>query len=208
MTEAFTDEVKQQLVIAGAIVAGKGATPSDVSAEVKRIAGYLNPNSEVQRAFAQLDKEAENTVKSAGFIGTIIGYGKEETSNRGLVMFRSSVSSHTPEGKEHLRTDFLEEGGPASALMRSIQGTKADPEKGIAAVSGLVGHKVRVSFDLVKKNDGSGQTVRVLRSITDSGVDPEYNIDNPDFQPAYYTDVKKQEQAQKLRFFPRVPVAA
>jgi len=208
MSETLSDEVKQQLVIAGAIVAGKGAAPGEVADEVKRIAGYLNPNSEVQRAFVQLDKEAANTVSSAGFIATVIGFAKEASSNRGVVMFRSGVTTHTPEAKEHLRTDFLEEGGAATALMRLIAGVKGDPEKGIEAVPGLIGHKVQVSFDRVKKSDGSGHTVRVLRSVTDRGVDPEYDATKAEYQPVYYKDNDKKRMAEKLTFYPRVAVAA
>jgi len=189
MSETISDEVKQQLVIAGAIVAGKGATAGEVADEVKRIAGFLNPNSDVQRAFAQLDKEAANTVSSAGFIATVIGYAKEEKSNRGVVMFRSSVTQHTPEAKEHLRTDFLDDGGPVSTMMNSVKA--------------LVGHKVQVSFDRVKKSDGSGHTVRVLKSIVDRGIDPEFDASKPEFHPVYYTDADKKRLAEKLDFFPR-----
>ena len=200
MSETFSDEVKQQIVIAAATVAGKDATPGDVATQVTRIAGYLNPNSEVQRAFANIDKQAADTVKSSGFVATIIGYAKEENSNRGVVMFHSAVTTHTPEAKEHLRTDFLDE-ADAKNLMISIQGNKP------AGVEGLVGHKVGVSFDLVKKSDGSGQTVRVLRSITDRGVDPEYDFAKPEYQP-FYKDPEKAKFVQKITFHPRVPVAA
>lgn len=194
MSETLSDEVKQQIVIAAAIVAGKDAAAGDVTKQVERITGYLNPNSEVQRAFANIDKQAANTVKSSGFLGTIIGFAKEETSNRGVVMFRTGVTQHTPEAKEHLRTDFLDDGGPVSQLMNKIR-------------TDLVGHKVQVSFDLVKKNDGSGQTVRVLRSVTDRGVDPEYDAAKPEFQP-FYEDAQKARGLSKVTFFPRVPVAA
>lgn len=195
MSEALSDEVKQQIVIAAATVAGKDATPGDVATQVTRIAGYLDPNSEVQRAFANLDKLAADTVKSSGFVATVIGFAKEETSNRGVVLFHSAVTKHTPEAKEHLRTDFLDDGGPVSQLMNKVR-------------KELVGHKVGVSFDLIKKSDGSGHTVRVLRSITDRGVDPEYDASKPEFQPVFYTDTDRARSTSKLSFFPRVAVPA
>lgn len=206
MSEAFSDEVKQQIVIAAATVAGKDATPGDVATQVTRIAGYLNPNSEVQRAFANIDKRAEQTASSAGFVATIIGFAKEETSNRGVVLFHSSVTTHTPEAKEFLRTEILEPGGSAVSLMRAIQGNK-DPEKG-PLVESLIGHKVSVSFDRVKKTDGSGHTVRVLQSITDRGADPEYDFSKPEYQPVFYTDEAKAKSMSKNTFHPRVTVAA
>ena len=194
MSETLSDEVKQQIVIAAATVAGKDATAGDVATQVTRIAGYLNPNSEVQRAFAQMDKDAENTVKSSGFVATVIGFAKEETSNRGVVLFHSAVTTHTPEAKEFLRTDFLDDGGPVSQMMNKVR-------------TELIGHKVGVSFDLVKKTDGSGHTVRVLRSVTDRGVDPEYDATKAEYQPAFYTDTQKAQATSKLTFFPRVPAA-
>lgn len=192
MSETLSAEVKQQIVIAAATVAGASATPAAVAAQVTRIAGYLHPNSEVQRAFAQIDKDAENTVKSSGFNATVIGYAKEEASKRGVVMFRSGVSTHTPEAKEHLRTDHLDGDGPVSAMMKDVQ-------------SHLVGHKARVSFDLVKKSDGSGHTVRVLRSLVDLGVDPEYDFNKPEYQPVYFTDSDKARSVTKLAFRPMAP---
>jgi hypothetical protein len=194
MSESFTDETKQSLIIAASIVAGPNASSADVAKHVQRIGGYLNPASDVQRAFVQMDKDAAATVKTSGFIGTIIGFAKEETSKRGVVMFHTSVTTHTPEAKEHLRTDFLDDGGPVSDMMNAVK-------------DGLVGHKVQVQFDLVKKNDGSGHSVRVLRSITDRGVDPEYNANDSAYQP-FYVDGQKANSIAKLTMFPRVPVAA
>lgn len=195
MSDTFTDETKQQIVLTAATIAGATATPGDVAAQVTRIASYLNPNSEVQRAFASIDKQAADTVKSAGFVATVIGFAKEETSNRGVVLFHSAVTTHTPEAKEYLRTDFLDDGGPVSQLMNKVR-------------TELVGHKVGVSFDLVKKNDNSGHTVRVLRSITDRGVDPDYDAAKAEYQPVFYTDTQKAQATAKLAFFPRVAVPA
>lgn len=193
MSDTLSEEVKQQIVISAATVAGANATADEVSKQVERIAGYLNPNSPVQRAFANLDKRASQTVKSAGFVATIIGFGKEESSNRGIVMFHSSVTTHTPEAKEFLRTEILD-GGPVSALMNSVKE--------------LTGHKVNVQFDLVKKNDSSGHTVRVLTGIKPIGPDPDYDFDKPEYQPVFYTDTAKAQSMAKNTFFPRVPVAA
>lgn len=193
MSETLSDEVKQQIILAAATVAGVDAPAGVVSKQVERIAGYFNPNSEVQRAFANIDKRAAQTASSAGFVATIIGFAKEETSNRGVVMFHSSVTTHTPEAKEFLRTEILD-GGPVSTLMNSVKE--------------LVGHKVSVSFDRVKKSDGSGHTVRVLQSITDRGVDPEYDFGKPEYQPVFYTDSDKAKSMSKNTFFPRVAVNA
>ncbi|SDH35179.1 hypothetical protein [Microbacterium sp. 77mftsu3.1] len=201
----LSEDVKQQIVLAAATVAGPTATPGDVAKHVTRIAGYLNPNSEVQRAFAQIDKVAENTVSSAGFVGTIIGIAKEESSKRGVVMFYTGESTHNKDGKEHLRTEILEGDEDARALMNLIKGSKGDPEKGIAPTPSLIGHKVGVSFDRVKKGDGSGHQVRVLKSVSDRGADSEYNFENPAYQPAYDKDEQKKNGASKLVFYPRVP---
>lgn len=203
MSETLSAEIKQQIIVAASIVAGPDAPAGVVGKQVERIAGFFNPNSEVQRAFANIDKRAEQTASSAGFVATIIGFAKETTSNRGVVMFRSSVTTHTPEAKEFLRTEILDN-EMARALMNQIKG---DANAGIES---LVGHKVSVSFDRVKKTDGSGHTVRVLQSITDRGADPEYDFGKPEYQPVFYTDVQKAQSMVKNTFFPRVqaPVAA
>lgn len=201
MSETLSEETKQQIVLAASIVAGIDATPGVVSAQVERIAGFFNPNSPVQRAFATIDKRAEQTASSAGFVATIIGYAKEASSNRGVVMFRSKVTTHTPEAKEYLRTEILDD-ATARALMNEIKG---DKETGKPS---LVGHKVRVSFDRVKKNDGSGHTVRVLSSIEDAGVDADYDFTKPEFQPVFYVDTDKAKFMAKNTFFPKVAVAA
>lgn len=194
MSETFSDETKQSLIIAAAIVAGPNASSADVAKHVQRIGGYLNANGEVQRAFAQMDKEAANTVKTSGFIATVIGFAKEESSKRGVVMFHSAVTQHTPEAKEHMRTDFLDDGGPVSELMNLVKDS-------------LVGHKVQVSFDLVTMSNGSGHKVRVLRSIADRGVDPDYDANNPAYQP-FYAAADKARSIEKLTMYPRVRVAA
>lgn len=194
MSEQISEQVKQQIILAAATVAGKDASPGDVTKQVERIAGFLNPNSEVRRAFVNLEKQAAATVKSSGFVATVIGFAKEETSNRGVVLFHSSVTEHTPEAKEFLRTDFLDDGGPVSQMMNKVR-------------TELIGHKVQVSFDLVKKTGGSGHTVRVLTSITDRGVDEQYDVTNPAYQPVFYTDTDKARSTSKLKLFPRVPAA-
>lgn len=192
MSETLSEEVKQQIIIAAATVAGANASVDTVSNEVERIAGYLNPNSPVQRAFVNLDKRAAKVVASKGFVATIIGFAKEESSNRGVVMFHSTVTTHTPEAKEFLRTEIL--GGPASELMNMVKEH--------------VGHKVNVQFDLVKKDDNSGHTVRVLTSIKAIAPDDEYDFSKPEYQPVFYTDEAKAKSMAKNSFFPRVPVAA
>lgn len=195
MTEfTLSDEVKQQTILTAALIAGKGATSDDVAGEVKRIAGFLQPGSAVQYAFTDLAKQAERTTETKHLIGTLLGLGKESTSNRGVLIFRTKVhDEHAIEGKEILRTEIAS--GPGSVGSDHLNRIKT-----------MVGQKLRVSFALEKM--ANGRSARILRDFTSLGPDPEYKYDADvkEYHPFFYEDVVKQKALAKVeRILPAIP---
>jgi hypothetical protein len=195
MSETLSDEIKQQVVIAAATIAGPAGTASDVQEHIKRIAGYLQPGSSVQYAFTELDKQAAVTTETKVLMGTLLGLGKETTSNRGIVIFRTKEhEEYAIEGKELLRTEIA-------------SGTGSTGSDHLNALKNLVGHKLRVSFAIEKMPNN--RNVRVLRGYADLGVDADYDFEKPEFHPVFYTDHVKAKQVSKVeRFIPTVPALA
>lgn len=186
-------EVKQQTILAAAIIAGKDAAPEAVANEVKRLAGYMQEGSAVQYAFTDLAKQAERTTETKFLVGTLIGLGKESTSKRGVLVFRTKVhDEHAIEGKEILRTEIAS--GPGSAGSDHLNRLKT-----------MIGQKLRVSFALEKMTNG--KKVRVLRDFSSLGVDPDYDFNLPEFQPSFYVDTDKQKALAKVEtMLPILPV--
>lgn len=206
MTVTLSDEVKQQVIIAAATVAGPEATNDEVGKHVSRIAGLLDPSSSVQYAFTQLEKQAEKTADNKVLIGTLLGLGKEtipavgkeNPSNRGIIILRTKFhEEYAIEAKELLRTEIAN--GAESIGSQHLNGLKS-----------LVGHKLRLSFALEVMGT-NGRKVRVLRDWADLGPDAEYDKDKPEFQPAFYEDAVKAKQVSRVaQFYPKsaVPVPA
>ncbi len=203
MTVTLSDEVKNQIIIAAATIAGPTASNDEVAQHVGRIAGLLDPSSSVQYAFTQLEKQAEKTDANKVLIGTLLGLGKEtiaapgkeSPSNRGIIILRTKHhEEYAIEAKELLRTEIAN--GPESIGSKHLNGLK-----------GLVGHKLRLSFAV--EIMGNKKKVRVLRDWADLGPDPDYNPQNPDFHPAFYVDTTKANQVSRVaQFYPVVQAGA
>lgn len=198
MAETISAEDRQSIIITAIQVAGKGATSEQVSDEVKRIAGLLREGSPAHAAFDELDRIAERTVSIDYVKGTIIGVGVETLNKgvqRGVIMLSTAVSKHSPEGKEHFRSDILgdpTENTPSRQLMRQA--------------SSLIGSRVILEKHLEKKADGGGETVRVARGLKAQGADENYDIHKVEYQPLYDPQGKQKDVLIRATMQPRVPV--
>lgn len=167
MTITLSDATKDLAILEAVRLAGPGAADEAVVDELRRIVGYLDPDSAIRYEFERMEKRASATEKSKTFIATVLGVDKEVSSNRGVIYLRTLPSKYHPDGKEFLRSDRLE---------------NQDAREQMNKVRSLIGHKVRVTVAI----EGTGEVkVRVLRGLVDEGVDGEYNANAPDFTPSY-----------------------
>lgn len=152
--------IRQQIVIAAAQLAGKGADASAVMVEAKRIAALAAPGSAVMNAIEhEIGKVAEAPVGKP-FVGTLLHVDVETSSQRGVLFLATS------NGVEALRTDITRGNQAAQQLVQSL--------------AALVGHKLV----LTKKNepwrDNPNRSTRVLVTYEDQGLDVAA-VDAPGF---------------------------
>lgn len=99
-----------------------------------------------------------NSKKGKIFVATVKSGYQEARSKRGVIVL-TSYNDKTREWKdENVRTDFLTNEDGIGERLFNLAGR-------------LKGHKVKCWVELEDKNDGSGQTVRMLRHIEDRGFD-------------------------------------
>lgn len=118
-------------------------------------------------AIARVEDHVANDRKKLGkiFVATVRG-GKVENpqhgGGRGLIILTSYNDRERKWKDEPVRTDWL---GNADGIGRRL----------FQLARGLKGHRVRVWVEFEEKNDGSGQSVRMVRHLEDLGVDDEFD---------------------------------
>lgn len=167
MTE-LNDTLKAEIILAAVGAAGPGATDQQVFQQVGRIAGFLQPGSPALATFDRLEKRGNTVEKTASFPGTILYVDVEETSQRGVIFFKSvmppkpgtkAAENYPADGIEVIRTDRLD--GDTAESAKAL----------IKAAVGMVGHKALIYKAI--ENTGSGPN-RNLRGLEDQGPNPDY----------------------------------
>lgn len=162
--------IKAHIVLAASIIAGNGASETDVNTEVRRIASRLSEGSAALNVLSDLDRRDENTVKTKGFPATILHVDREKTSTRGVVFLKTKPSKFHPNGKEIARTER----------------TDSEDGKAIAKLAqSLVGHNVYITVGVEATGDVN---VRVIRSIEDKGIAEGFDPELPDFKPGFESE--------------------
>lgn len=95
------------------------------------------------------------------FSGTVTGIYKEKSSTRGVITLHTGtdrVKDGVPAGCEQVRTDRTD-GAVGRAMALSVKE--------------LIGHRLLVRVVVEEFNGGQGK-VRVVKHITDLGVDPQF----------------------------------
>jgi hypothetical protein len=98
----------------------------------------------------------EDTKKWKTFTGVIDRVTKEQSSTRGRIFLKTRPSERNPEGKEDVRTGRTD----------SSQSARDLANKAVA----LTGHRIQLFVELEPKNDGSGESVRIVHHIVDLGA--------------------------------------
>lgn len=160
---AFEPAERAQIILAASIIAGVDASEDDVRRHTERLAGYLEDGSAPMTVFNDIDVRDRNTSQIKQFPATIIGIDKETTSTRAVVLLRTRPSQWHVNGQELVRTERTDTAAGRAAAERA---------------QSLIGHRV---FLTVAVERGSSGNTRVLRSVQDHGVDPDYDTARPEW---------------------------
>ena len=95
MSAELTTDQKRDVVLAAVIAAGPGANDNQVASQVTRILGLTASGSVVMNAFDRAAARAEKTTQVDHFNGDLIYVDLEETSQRPVYFFRTSVRAAT-----------------------------------------------------------------------------------------------------------------
>ena len=156
MSAELTTDQKRDVVLAAVIAAGPGANDNQVASQVTRILGLTASGSVVMNAFDRAAARAEKTTQVDHFNGDLIYVDLEETSQRPVYFFRTSVSKYAPQGIEFARVDRFDDADLGEA-------SKALANEALA----LIGHAVTITKAIEKTTEN--QNARVIRGFQDRG---------------------------------------
>ena len=128
-----------------------------------QLASPRGPIGKYLDGIARVEDHVANQRPKLGkiFVATVHESRREERTGRALITL-TSYNDKTGEWKQEVcRTDFLSNSDGLGLRLAKM-------------ARDLVGHKVRVWIELEPKQDGSGESVRMLRHLEDLGIDKQY----------------------------------
>lgn len=155
----FTAEQRASILQTAILAAGPGATPTQVSETVAKVAFMMSPGSLTSSAIADVERRFENVEDWKFITGTIIHVDREVSSSRGLIVTKTEPNQYNHNtGQELVRT------GP----------TKWDDIAKALAVSAVNGIGQRVTMLVAVEKMPNGNKVRIVSDIKFQGADEHY----------------------------------
>lgn len=133
------------VVLAAVNAAGPMSNPAQWRAKVNELVPVV---ASMVRETSPLLKHASEVMHSAVFPADLVSWEVEESSTRVLVQLRTEPSKKYPDGIEPIRTDRTDSGRGKAMLKRLEEAGK--------------GARLLVYKAMELKNDGSGESVRIL----------------------------------------------